>query len=395
MGPVRTLLIAVLMACALAAPASAASPRVVGGSDAPAKTYDSVANVTFASFGCTGTLIAPRWVLTAGHCASVTGELFGSPVNFPPQSYDVVLGTTAADGTGGRHFTVDEVRTPSAYLLTNAYDVSLLHLTANAPYAPVKIAGRGAESLWAPGTLETIAGFGTTKEDGDAPKTMQVARVPIISDADCATAYPAGPPVVSSSFSAATQICAGYPQGGTDTCQGDSGGPLFGHRGDGSLVLVGSTSFGNGCARAGSPGVYARIADATLREWIRGVVPEAIDDSAGGGSAAGSGAGAGSGAAPAAGAGVVSAPRVALAVDPTRRATAAARGVRVRLSCSVACTATLKLRGAAARTLGSAKGRRTLLLRLPRSARSTRLTVVATVRSAGRTSTITRAVALR
>jgi secreted trypsin-like serine protease len=56
-------------------------------------------------------------------------------------------------------------------------------------------------------------------------------------------------------------VCAGYPQGGTDTCQGDSGGPLFGRTAAGDLKVVGATSFGEGCARAGKPGVYARVAD--------------------------------------------------------------------------------------------------------------------------------------
>ena len=64
-------------------------------------------------------------------------------------------------------------------------------------------------------------------------------------------------------------VCAGYPQGGTDTCQGDSGGPLFGHDAAGALRVVGATSFGDGCAQPGKPGVYARVGDAALREWIR------------------------------------------------------------------------------------------------------------------------------
>jgi secreted trypsin-like serine protease len=68
-------------------------------------------------------------------------------------------------------------------------------------------------------------------------------------------------------------ICAGFPQGGTDTCQGDSGGPLFGA----GPKVVGSTSFGEGCARPNKPGVYARVGDTTLREWIRSVAPAGVD----------------------------------------------------------------------------------------------------------------------
>jgi secreted trypsin-like serine protease len=63
-------------------------------------------------------------------------------------------------------------------------------------------------------------------------------------------------------------VCAGFPQGGVDTCQGDSGGPMFGKTSAGALRIVGTTSFGDGCARPGKPGVYARVADDTLRPWI-------------------------------------------------------------------------------------------------------------------------------
>jgi secreted trypsin-like serine protease len=63
-------------------------------------------------------------------------------------------------------------------------------------------------------------------------------------------------------------VCAGFPQGGVDTCQGDSGGPMFGRTSAGVLRVVGTTSFGEGCARPEKPGVYGRVADDTLRPWI-------------------------------------------------------------------------------------------------------------------------------
>ena len=72
-------------------------------------------------------------------------------------------------------------------------------------------------------------------------------------------------------------VCAGFPQGGVDTCQGDSGGPLFAINSSGALKVVGATSFGEGCARAGKPGVYARVADTALRTWIASVAPDAVD----------------------------------------------------------------------------------------------------------------------
>ena len=152
--------------------------------------------------------------------------------------------------------------------LSDGYDISIIKLTRNSTKAPTQVSGSAEEALWAPTTLETIAGFGTTAEGGDTPDTLQKAQVPVTTDANCANAY--------DSFEAQTQLCAGYPEGGTDTCQGDSGGPMFGRTGTGALKVVGATSYGEGCARPGMPGVYARVGDDTLREWIRSQAPNGV-----------------------------------------------------------------------------------------------------------------------
>jgi len=135
--------------------------------------------------------------------------------------------------------------------------------------APTKVAGAAEGGLWAPSTMETIAGWGTTSEGGSAPSVLQEAQVPITTDDYCSGAY--------DDFESTTMVCAGYPQGGVDTCQGDSGGPMFGRATTGELRVVGATSFGEGCARAGKPGVYARVGDTTLREWIRGQSPAGVN----------------------------------------------------------------------------------------------------------------------
>jgi secreted trypsin-like serine protease len=158
---------------------------------------------------------------------------------------------------------VSSVTVHPNYLANKGYDISILKLSRNSTMAPTKVAGSGETALWAAGTLETIVGWGATSEGGSAPSTLQEANVPITTDSYCAGAY--------SDFNASTMICAGYPQGGVDSCQGDSGGPMFG----GGRV-VGATSYGTGCARPGKPGVYARIGDTLLREWIRGQAPGGV-----------------------------------------------------------------------------------------------------------------------
>jgi secreted trypsin-like serine protease len=276
--------IAVVVAlCAPAAPAGA----VVGGTPVPDGQLRYVANISIGgSFGCTGTLIAPDWVMTAGHCGSLTGSLTAgvvpTPIGLPASSYDVKLGSVHADGSGAEDHKVTQVVVDSDYIVTNGAgnDVTLLQLDHPSAIAPVKIAAVGERDTWKTGTLSTIAGFGLTSEDAtDPPPTMMRAEVPIQSDADCAKAYPngLGGAAAGGSYDAKTMLCAGYPQGGTDTCQGDSGGPLLVPARDGTPRLVGATSFGDGCARAGEPGVYARVAEGPIRTFVARFVPGAFE----------------------------------------------------------------------------------------------------------------------
>ncbi len=271
----------------LIALAFAASPAraVVGGKPAPPGSFGYVADVLIGgAFGCSGTLIAPQWVLTAGHCGSATGSasmgLAPSPASWPASFYTVQLGSVYADGRGGETHSVSQVVVDSDYIVTNGTgnDVTLLKLDQPTHIKPMLIASASERSSWRPGVLATIAGFGTTSEnDSTPPPQMQYAKVPITTDAYCANAYPNGLSVAGNdgSFDPATMMCAGYPQGGTDTCEGDSGGPLL-VPADGTLRLVGATSFGKGCAEAGHPGVYARLAEGPIRSFIARFVPQAF-----------------------------------------------------------------------------------------------------------------------
>ena len=258
MTALRRILVASVIAVALLGLTAAPSSAVVGGGNASPGEYPSVAEVTFGPFLCTGTLITPDWVLSAGHCGSVTGAAVASPASWPPQLINVRIGgTTQSDG---EERTASSVVVHPNYLATMGYDISLIRLSQSSTMAPTQVAGAGERSIWTAGTLETIVGWGATEEGGDLPDNLQEARVPITTDQYCSGAY--------SDFDPATMVCAGFPQGGVDTCQGDSGGPMFGRTSAGALRVVGATSWGEGCARPGKPGVYARVGDETLRPWI-------------------------------------------------------------------------------------------------------------------------------
>lgn len=280
----RSLRLIAAAACALALWSSPAG-AIVGGKPAAPGSFRYVANILIGgSFGCSGTLIAPDWVLTAGHCGSLTGStsmgLAPSPVAWPASSYTVQLGSVYADGHGGERHSVTQAIVDSDYIVTNGTgnDVTLLKLDHPSAIKPMHIAAVSERSDWRPGVLATIAGFGTTSESSSTPPPqMRWARVPITTDAYCAKAYPNGLSQAADdgSFDANTMLCAGYPQGGTDACEGDSGGPLL-VPARGGLALVGATSFGKGCAESGHPGVYARLAQGPIRGFIERFVPRAF-----------------------------------------------------------------------------------------------------------------------
>ena len=108
----------------------------------------------------------------------------------------------------------------------------------------------------------TVTGFGATEEGQQAlpnPHILQQVDVPYWDNQSCKQA---------GWWSAITDnmLCAGGVEG-YDSCQGDSGGPLVMRwSASGQWVQPGVVSFGYGCARAGIPGVYARVSQYAV--WI-------------------------------------------------------------------------------------------------------------------------------
>jgi len=216
------------------------SPDVVGGSPATTQQYPWVVALTTTSGFqyCGGTLVAPNKVVTAAHCT--TGD--------SPSAVRVVAGRTDLRTSDGVVAGVTNIWIhPRFRQVTRGYDVSVLTLDRNLSLQTMALASSADSALYAAGTQATILGWGNTTEGGSASPVLMQATVPVVSDADCKTAY--------RKYDPTAMVCAGYPQGGVDTCQGDSGGPMVaGSR------LIGITSWGTGCARPALPGVYVRVA---------------------------------------------------------------------------------------------------------------------------------------
>jgi hypothetical protein len=143
--------------------------------------------------------------------------------------------------------------------------VALVLLESSSAQEPIKVAGPHERSIWGVAREAFITGWGATSEGGGGSDVLRQARIKMIADETCRLLY-------SGLFFPAVMICAGELAGGVDTCQGDSGGPLVAPIAGTGYRLIGSTSFGDGCARPMRPGVYARLAG----EPIRSILQEAV-----------------------------------------------------------------------------------------------------------------------
>ncbi|MEV7289491.1 serine protease [Streptomyces sp. NPDC093252] len=245
-----------------AAPVSADSV-VIGGF--PVDVADSPWAVAVSSrdrFGgtrsgqfCGGVAVGPSTVLTAAHCMGT--DVLGAP---PGRVADlkVIAGRTDLRSAEGQEIAVRETWVNPEYDAgSNAGDFAVLTLAEPlAQGAPVGMAGPG-DAAYTAGTAATVYGWGDVSGAGDYATSLRAARVHVLADADCRRAYPGG---LDGAYRADSMLCAGEVQGGRDACQGDSGGPLVAQG-----RLIGLVSWGSGCGRAGSPGVYTRVSDLLQR----------------------------------------------------------------------------------------------------------------------------------
>lgn len=232
--------------------AATAAPKhgpigVIGGADADDGAWPDATAILFPTTNgdealCTGTLIAPTVVITAGHCFDDAD---------PPLPDNVLIGTASLD----RAADGETIAIKAGYVYPNpetTEDVTVLVLAQPSTFTPRQIATGWAATDIVNGAAIELVGFGAINKAGDDFVNELQQAPSTITDADCTQ---------SSGCNVAARPNGELGAGGDgiDTCPGDSGGPLYLTTKYGTyLAGVTSRSYDNAKVSCSDGGIYSR-----------------------------------------------------------------------------------------------------------------------------------------
>ena len=273
------LLLAMLATAAIGPRAASAAPEakaaIVGGEAAsvlafPSLTYIQATDSDDRSFACTGTVIAPRVVLTAAHCV----ENLEAGGYTPASDYAIAAGFADPREAGDAN---EVLRVSGTHVFpefdpnTLWGDAAILVLATPTAATPIALAAATDSALFEGGARVLLAGWGLTGGGSSSPPPWLRTATTAVQDPGTCKRRTHG---FYRPYSAAFQLCTiDPPTLAAGTCFGDSGGPAIARRPDGSPVEIGITS-------AGGPGCNPRFPDIFTRadrlstwalEWVASI----------------------------------------------------------------------------------------------------------------------------
>jgi secreted trypsin-like serine protease len=196
------------------------------------------------SSACSGALVSPTWVVTAGHCFHDAQRVRVS--GRTPYPTTATLRTVDVTRDPGESRTVDVVRQSAKN------DIALAHLTRPVTdVRPLALAGSAPTT----GRLLTLAGWGATSSGATAPSKQLRTGVVAISAVRTYSVY----------------VVGRSPRSDTSACPWDSGAPYVQTSSSAAPRLVAVESGGPDCPHT-SPETTSRVD--TVLPWIRSVVTD-------------------------------------------------------------------------------------------------------------------------